>query len=33
MEDIVTIDEEIVYLTDGSHIALEPERNLNLKIY
>lgn len=28
MDDIVTIDEEIVYLTDGSHIALEPGEEL-----
>ncbi len=24
MDDMVTIDDEVVYLTDGSHIALEP---------
>lgn len=31
MEDIVTIDEEIVYLTDGSHIALEPGEELKFE--
>ncbi|NMB06947.1 MAG: D-alanyl-D-alanine carboxypeptidase [Tissierellia bacterium] len=28
MNDIVTIDDEVVYLTDGSHIALEPGEEL-----
>ena len=31
MEDIVTIDEEIVYLTDGSHIALEPGEKIKFE--
>lgn len=31
MEDIVTIDEEIVHLTDGSHIALEPGEKLRFE--
>ncbi len=31
MNDIVTIDDEVVYLTDGSHIALEPGEELLFK--
>lgn len=31
MDDIVTIDQEAVSLTDGSHIALEPEEQLSLE--
>ncbi len=31
MEDIVTIDQEVVDLTDGSHIALEPGEQLSLE--
>lgn len=31
MEDIVTIDQEVVNLTDGSHIALEPGEELTLE--
>ncbi|WP_353097136.1 D-alanyl-D-alanine carboxypeptidase family protein [Tissierella praeacuta] len=31
MEDIVTIDEEVVNLTSGSHIALEPGEKLSLE--
>ncbi|MBZ2175363.1 D-alanyl-D-alanine carboxypeptidase [Schnuerera sp. xch1] len=31
MNDIVTVDEETVYLTEGSHIALEPEEQLPLE--
>ncbi|MBU5311229.1 D-alanyl-D-alanine carboxypeptidase [Tissierella carlieri] len=31
MDDIVTIDQEVVDLTDGSHIALEPGEQLSLE--
>lgn len=31
LEDIVTVDQEVVNLTDGSHIALEPGEELKLK--
>lgn len=31
MEDIVTVDEEVVRLTDGSHIALEPDEQLKFE--
>ncbi len=31
MEDYVTIDDEIVKLTDGSHIALEPGEQVKFK--
>lgn len=31
MDDIVTVDEEVVQLTKGSHIALEPEERLVFK--
>lgn len=31
LEDIVTIDQEVVNLTDGSHIALEPGEEVSLK--
>lgn len=31
MNDTVTVDEEVVKLTDGSHIALEPEEQLKLE--
>ncbi|WP_425329679.1 D-alanyl-D-alanine carboxypeptidase family protein [Tissierella praeacuta] len=31
MEDIVTIDEEVVNLTSGSHIALEPGEKMSLE--
>lgn len=31
MDDTVTIDDEIVQLTDGSHIALEPGERLNFE--
>jgi len=31
MDDIVTVDQEVVDLTDGSHIALEPGEELSLE--
>lgn len=31
MDEIVTVDEEVVYLTKGSHIALEPGEELTVK--
>ena len=31
MDDIVTVDEEVVRLTDGSHIALEPGEQLKFE--
>lgn len=31
LKDIITIDQEVVDLTDGSHIALEPGEQLSLK--
>ena len=31
MDDIVTVDQEVVDLTDGSHIALEPGEKLSLE--
>lgn len=31
MDEIVTVDEEVVYLTKGSHIALEPGEQLTVK--
>ena len=31
LKDIVTIDQEVVSLTDGSHIALEPDEQLSLE--
>ena len=31
MDDMVTIDDEIVYLTDGSHIALEPGEQMRFE--
>ena len=31
MDDIVTVDEEVVRLTDGSHIALEPGEQLRFE--
>lgn len=31
MEDYVTVDEEVIHLTDGSHIALEPEEQIKFE--